>query len=100
MTKFLIPAIAIGGLLFGTDCGASAMELVAPIQEKGEEVIDGVKRIFRVIAVLSIILAACSLAFPWFGDKKMFVTKIASSVFVASIIISKIDVVQAFLGLA
>lgn len=102
MNRFLIPAIAIGGFLFGTDCHAEIVELVAPVQEKTSQISDTIIAYFRAIAPL-VILAAIALLGIFAtrnSPQKKEVMYIAATVLIASILISNIEVVNSFLGLS
>lgn len=86
-------------LAFGFEsCHASHMEIVQPIQEKGNHIVEIIKSVFGVIATITVVIGVVGMATPWIRDKASFF-KTMAFIFLAAVLMANLDTVKELIGL-
>ena len=91
-----VVALCLG---FGCEsCFASYVDIVKPINDKGNEIVGMIKSVFGVIATITIVIGVIGMATPWIRDKAAFFKTIAF-IFLAAILMANLDAVKELIGL-
>lgn len=91
-----VVALCLG---FGCEsCFASYMDIVEPIQNKGNHIVDIIKSVFSVIATITIVIGVVGMATPWIRDKTSFF-KTMAFIFLASVLMANLDKLKALMDL-